>query len=98
MIGHNPITLTDFLLARIAEDRTWARQRRDEDFRKHRISAHRPHLAPDDAERVLAQCSAWLRIVEACSAADGALGDGVLRALASVYADHPDWREEWRPD
>lgn len=22
---------------------------------------------------------------------------GVLRDLASIYADHPDYREEWRP-
>lgn len=26
-----------------------------------------------------------------------AAGDGLLYLLAVPYADHPDWREEWRP-
>jgi hypothetical protein len=25
------------------------------------------------------------------------IGDQILRALALPFANHPDWREEWRP-
>lgn len=100
------MTLTEFLLARIADDVKWARGRRDEDFRKHRVSGRRPHLAPDDAERVLTQCAAYRAIVEAMrpiaedpTEHDGwvALAEDTLRALASIYASHPDYREEWKP-
>jgi hypothetical protein len=105
--------LTEFLFARIADDEKWARARRDEDFRKHRVG-RRPHLAPDDAERVLAQCAAWRNVVELHSAdhectvpgngyagvfaADGSMPTicPTMLALASVYAGHPDYREEWR--
>ena len=86
---------SDFLLARIAEDVKWARARRDEDFVKHRISARRPHLAPDDAERVLAQCAAYRSIVDHADP-DGDLGHLALCSLASIYAGHPDYRVEWR--
>jgi hypothetical protein len=65
-------------------------------------------LAPDDAERVLAECEAKRRIVsftidddglylEDYSGALSTATDRILRFLASVYADHPDFREEWRP-
>jgi hypothetical protein len=67
--------------------------------------------------RVLAECEAHRRIVEAYRGLrtmasnfsnEGANGEAetaramyagldlALRALASVYADHPDFREEWR--
>lgn len=106
--GVAAVTLTEFLLARIAEDEKWARQRRDEDFVKHRVG-RRPHLAPDDAERVLRQCAAGRRIVELHSGdedpndcppwgrhPDGSEPCWTLIALASVYADHPDYRGEWK--
>ncbi len=57
--------------------------------------------------RLLAECEAKRRIVERCAAilvnpcgdysADFA-ADEILAALASVYADHPDYCEEWRRD
>lgn len=98
--------LTEFLLARIAEDVKWARARRDEDFRKHRVSVRRPHLAPDDAERVLAQCAAYRGIVDRATrvidnpetydqtARD--IAEDALLELARIYADHPECREEWK--
>jgi hypothetical protein len=63
------------------------------------------------SKHVLAVCAAHRRIVEQLQHIDAGvliIGDGeaarreyrsgvlfALRALASVYADHEDWREEW---
>ena len=62
----------------------------------------RAHIARHDPARVLAECEAKRRIVElfpdAAQDGDGwnDAGYSVLRDLAAVYADHPDYREEWR--
>jgi hypothetical protein len=50
------------------------------------------HIAAWHPTRVLAECRAKRQVLEAC-------GDDeqVLRCLALPYADHPDYREEWRP-
>lgn len=63
-----------------------------------------------DPARVLADIEAKRLIVEACTTPLPQLGippeqwdrvptdrDDVLRLLALPYAEHPDWREEWRP-
>lgn len=95
------MTLTEFLLARIAEDEAWATLRRGAgDWR-----------API-ARRVLVECEAK-RLIAALHQTSGDIADhcitGVadylptpapypcptLRALASVYADHSDYRQEW---
>jgi hypothetical protein len=68
------------------------------------------HVALHDPARVLADVAAKRAIVAAWAAADAAAGPypgtdagvemGLFEAihhLASVYADHLDWREEWRP-
>ena len=55
------------------------------------------HISAWHPTRVIAECRAKRRLVEAGRDADDATGDLVLRSLASVYADHPDYREEWRP-
>jgi hypothetical protein len=98
------LALTDFLLARIAEDEARA------------ITADpalwEPHF-------IVLECAAKRRIVELhksgeengetfCYSCDGyAAAEGVgyvgypcetLRALAAAYAAHPDYREEWRAD
>ena len=84
-------TLTDFLLARIAEDAEWAlREPRCE------CSVHEPGCAP----RILDECEAKRRIVDKVYDVRGVAGihlDEVLRLLALPYADHPDYRDEWRP-
>lgn len=109
------LTLTDFLLARIAEDEAVAMN-----------ASHHRHLVHDyerdnygflwvKTTRVLAECEAKRRIVEMASDAERRMMDGpdfhsdgtfhtvsawmgtVLRALALPYADHPEFREEWRP-
>jgi hypothetical protein len=104
-------SLTEFLLARIAEDEAAARG-----------ASHHSHLVQDyerdnygflwvKTTRVLAECEAKRQIVglddsalrrhrsdgDASAIGAGLMRDDVLRALASVYADHPDYREEWRP-
>lgn len=60
------------------------------------------HIARHDPARVLAECEAKRRIVERCSAVDYAmpshhLAHGILADLALPYADHPDYRPEWKP-
>lgn len=120
-------SLTDFLLARIAEDAAVAagayRDSVDDEGVCHEswtdattavmwgdtaaISGLEAdylsnHIARHDPARVLAECEAKRRIVERCSAVDYAmpstyLAHGILGLLALPYADHPDYREEWRP-
>jgi hypothetical protein len=118
------LTITEFLTARIAEDEAQAR----DDYLWAMTGTKWKHY-PEDAyneiqsltlansRRVLAECEAKRRIVEAYrglrtmasnfsnEGANGEAGtaramyaglDLALRALASVYADHEDFREEWR--
>jgi hypothetical protein len=69
------------------------------------------HIARHDPARVLAECEAKRRIVEEWDAAhrvalaspqysyDEGIATGLLAALYALalpYADHPDYREEWR--
>lgn len=93
--GMEDVTLTEFLLARIAEDEEFARGHLtiDLDFWPHRM---------------LAECAAKRRIVEACSALEDKVldnnlwfidqHDAILCALAAVYADHPDYDPTWALD
>ena len=110
------LTLSDFLLARIAEDEAWARIEGDAYLR-----AHGPAALVDEPKtpalfsRVLAECEVKRRIVEMYREYEGvsedeqdARWDGgdagmaealyrVCDGLAAIYADHPDYREEWKP-
>lgn len=50
--------------------------------------------------RVLAQCAALREVVERCGGVGFGmpshhLADGVLRALATTWVDHDDYRQEW---
>lgn len=99
-------TLTDFLLARIAEDEAEARKAGsftpwDRTFERDNYG----HLLVQPA-RVLAECEAKRRIVDLCEDNLRDLSAGgtgrrqfssyALQILALPYADHPDFREEWR--
>lgn len=105
-------SLTDFLLARIAEDNVVARTEAAQ------VAASARRGGRTAATRRVVQCEAQRRIVElhgpddmldhCATCLDGdfdTLGyparEGwpcpTLRALASVYTDHPEFREEWRP-
>ena len=136
------MTLTEFLLARIAEDEEVARGAGRDDAweqgeRYHERNVVRPvggfdwvgvsgdrldipvltaqssstprelfegrarHIARHDPARVLAECEAKRLIVEHFSETGidflGEIARVPLRALAAVYADHPDYDEAWRP-
>lgn len=76
--------LTEFLLARIAED---------EDG---------PFFNAWHVGRVLAECEAKRRIVDRTQGPVAHAGQdierrAVLSLLAAPYADHPDYRREWKP-
>ena len=94
--------LGDFLLARIAEDEEQARP----------MVCLWPYdggWSSTHVARVLAQCAAKHRIVEQHDETHECPQDGdssgwwdgvpcgVLRRLSLPYADHPDYREKWRP-
>lgn len=109
------LTLSEFLLARIEEDEAKLRMLGDEPGRawRHVTSEWLPPLDGDaaavagrfDPSRLLAECEAKRRIVEAAQEVYSepnppttlVLADDALRALAAVYTDHPDFRGEWRP-
>lgn len=62
----------------------------------------REHAAQrHDEPRVRAECKSKRSIIasvdRALSRGTNGLGPSVLRHLAAVYADHPDYRPEWRP-
>jgi hypothetical protein len=90
------LSLTDFLLARLAEDEA-----------SPPVTAGSRHLVED---RMARECEVKRRIVDEHPAYGGvcccckAMGGGsqrfpclTLRLLALLYADHPDFREKWRP-
>ena len=94
-------TLTSFLLDRIAEDEANAGSKHDLAYHDHGDCGGCEYPA-----RVLAECEAKRRIVEQARNYSPELEHGdngewafdtVLLALALPYADHPDYREEWRP-
>jgi hypothetical protein len=99
--------ITEFLLARIAEDETAAQAALD----------HAPDAGRWEA-RMLAECATKRTIVEAFEElrkfltqssdnGDEGVATGVrdmfaglmiaVQAHAGVYADHPDYRPAWRP-
>jgi len=110
------MTLTEFLLARIAEDEGAARDAYYDGQRwvseeevvvaadkeldpvlyldRKRDAHHAQNWPP---ARVLAECEAKRRLVRWC----GQWGEPAFREplafLAIPYADHSDYREEWKP-
>jgi hypothetical protein len=93
------LTITEFLEARIAEDEArassgWARLG---DTRWETTNEGQDFLTPS---AVLAECAAKLTLVEMHTTCDDvSYGDAStcpeIRTLATVYADHPDYRQEW---
>lgn len=102
------MTLIEFLLARIAEDEAAARAAMAEAQADYFFGdtaaaallglaksegaeeAAIAHFARHVPARVLAECEAKRWIVEVAPSLEGVLG-----ALASVYADHPDYDQAW---
>lgn len=86
--SHKKPTLTEFILKRTAEDSADA------------MAGWRWKSLPVGEyerlqARVLAECEAKRRIVE--EAPLWGCGRTMGKILAAVYADHPDYREEWSP-
>lgn len=84
--------LTEFLLARLAEDEAVAQRMID-----YRPSGYGLAVPEGDYDplRVLAEVEAKRRIVRERND-EGDL-QIVLQHLAAVYSDHPDYDEEWKP-
>lgn len=107
-------TLTDFLLARIAEDEAVAQKVVDDASGERapwiwldpgppwHCDEQSDHIAMAPV-RVLAECAAKRRIIRLMrpdphmmvGAEAGVVPEIALRALASVYADHAEFRAEW---
>ena len=99
------MTLVEFLLARIAEDE---RRAHWYDLDEGPYEPGETVRAIYRPARVLAECDAKRRIIDrhvdpdsrACNCSEmGWPTDlcDVIRPLAAVYADHPDYQEEWKP-
>lgn len=82
------MTLIEFLLDRIADDE--------------HFGTHDRHLA----KRWDVECEAKRQILGLCRYAtdsddmsdnESAMGEAILALLALPHADHPDYREEWKP-
>ena len=88
--------MTDFLMARIAEDEAMAGSGwgRPESGRWCRSNEGRSMLTP---QAVLAECESKRHLLdEALVWGQGCL-DVMARYMAEVYADHPAYDEAWRP-
>lgn len=95
------MTLTKFLVARIADDEEAADDLHEQDCSSVQDGSQWGPCDCSYPARVLAECEAKRRIVgdyqiPTVRFASGALvWADCLRHLASVYADHPDYRDEW---
>jgi hypothetical protein len=98
------MTLTEFLTARLDEDEAEARAAFSGQVDPlngwgvdgRAVTPHvgvvhedvqRAHIVKWNPARVLDECEAKRRLL--------VTGDQVLRALAAVYKDHPDYQREW---
>lgn len=98
-------SLADFLLERIAEDESTRGDKHDRwDCSLRQLEMFGDCTCKQPA-RVLAECEAKRRIIDwvAVTVDDFHACDGIkanmriaLKDLAKPYADHPDYREEWR--
>lgn len=66
------------------------------------LSDNVEHIARHDPARVLAECAALREVVRITRGLGGYYNPdaareapGILRALAGIWSDHPDYREEW---
>ena len=106
------MTLTEFLLARIAEDESVARECIREYERESTRSPHAElwtrvesttwgvgdyvHMVGVSAARLLAECEFKRRLIGEPEHRGGVVYNAQLLWMADVYADHPDHRDEWR--
>ena len=109
------MTITEFLLARIAEDEALASKlaRFDKGHYSPGTQIYTGSAwvhSPLTTARVLAECATKRAIIGLAAKVEDAedamarewataevLAPAILHALAAVYADHPDYRQEWQP-
>lgn len=88
------MTITEFLEARIAEDETVARDAiANGEGALDWADDGDPtdiHIARHDPARVLAECAAKRAVIVYSP-------PKTLQHLAAIYADHPDYQQEWAP-
>jgi hypothetical protein len=105
MSDNGSMTITEFLEARIAEDEDGHYPYQSGDFGQFpdvRYGCVECGIMEDQSCRTQRECAAKRAIVKDCvfvsdvqdEYATG-LRDDVLGHLASVYASHPDYRQEW---
>lgn len=108
--GEPSVSLPDFLLARYAEEEAVAARADGSAWRAvseeypigafkggHLVHVHAPRWRADiDAKRAVVWRCAPLAGIQVRRQTRNLAGD-VLRSLAAPYADHPDYREEWKP-
>lgn len=80
------MNISEFLLARIAEDEAQAQYTR-------RYGSSGP-LELFSPVRTLAECKAKRAIIASCLA--NGISSQVLPILAAIYAEHPDYNQEWK--
>lgn len=102
------MNLATFLMQRIAEDEAVARDWPEDVVPRGAMDTN-GHPIWGARSRVLAECAFKRQIVEWYASVSEHVGGApaleprrnelgmVLRALAEVYADHPDYDEAWRP-
>lgn len=97
------MTITEFLLERIEEDEAvaWSQPFANWDGLEVDAIDTGGYLLTISPARALRECEAKWGIVEKHSSCDDvSYGDAStcpeLRTLASVYSDHPDYRQEWK--
>lgn len=104
------MTITEFLEARIAEDEADAASWRLAELEPHAVPGHPgAYLLPPEAteaptlgawgrDRVLAEAAAKRAIINEYTPYGSGYDawSAVMQHLAAIYADHPDYREEWK--
>ena len=104
------MTLAEFLLARIAEDEAEARKRMHHAQQNDLTVRDPKHLGQfmpgwwewreieAFAARVLAECEAKRSLIDWHHRIPLPYErDHMLRRMSIAYADHPDYRQEWKP-
>ncbi len=97
--------ITEFLEARISEDEAAAREAMEERSRSTPNEGADTSLVPwPDSpvpavlvgpERVLAECVVKRSLIEHWGQYEALNGPSLLTVMAMVYADHPDYQQEW---
>ena len=108
MTATGTLTITDFLLARLAKDEERAQRViwLNTYYGQGGLSKEWSYIYSSygiDGQRDLAECKAKRAIVEECEWSmlndkDSSTAEWIAAHLATVYASHPDYDPEWAPE